>query len=381
MKMKIGFLSHSDMSIYFFRLPIMRALKERGHKVYAIMPKGAYYSKVASEFECVSYDIAGASINPFRVGKNALSLAKALAPLHLDVLQSAAHKSNIFGTMAAQMIGIKYKFCLVEGMGSAYTSDGFLAKILRFVIENLYKSQLKNANGCIFVNEHDKNYFIKKGLIEKKKASVIKSVGVNCYDFAPRRDALPSELKRLEGKKIVLMMGRALKDKGVAEFYEAAKIVMSDEDFASTCAFVFVGSAVGGKKGFNDAYLKNSPFVTHIKWSDKPKELINACYLFALPSYREGFPRTILEAMALAKPCVASKCVGCDEAVIHERTGLLCRMKDPADLAKKIKTLLKDEHLASIYGTNARNIALDNYDEKIITRHYIEFYETFLKEI
>ncbi|MDY6187499.1 MAG: glycosyltransferase family 1 protein, partial [Campylobacter sp.] len=96
--MRIGFLSHSDMSIYYFRLLIMRALKDAGHKVYAIMPKGAYEKRVGAEFECVFYDIDGASINPLRVGKNALNLAKALAPLHLDMLQSAAHKSNVFGT-------------------------------------------------------------------------------------------------------------------------------------------------------------------------------------------------------------------------------------------------------------------------------------------
>lgn len=371
--MRIGFLSHSDMSIYYFRLPIMRALKERGHKVYAIMPKGAYYDKVSSEFECVSYNIAGASINPLRVGKNALSLAKALAPLHLDMLQSAAHKSNIFGTMAANMIGIKYKFCLVEGMGSAYTDDGILAKILRFVIENLYKAELSHANGCIFVNEHDKKYFISKKLIEAKKAALIKSVGVNTKDFAPANFGIPNELADLKDKKIVLMMGRALKDKGVAEFYKAAEILGDRKD----CAFVFVGSAVGGKKGFSDEFLNSNAYVTRLKWSDKPKELINSCYLFALPSYREGFPRTVLEAMSLAKPCVVSNAVGCNEAVINERTGLLCELKNPDDLAKKIATLLDDENLSAIYGSNARKIAQENYDESIITQHYLDFYGEF----
>lgn len=372
--MKIGFLSHSDMSIYYFRLPIMRALKARGHEVIAIMPKGDYFEKVREEFACVEYDIQGASLSPFKIAQNTLSLTKAMAPLRLNALQTAAHKSNIFGALAARALGIKNIFCLVEGMGSAYTDDGLKATFVRFVLERLYKNVLKIAKGCIFVNNADADYFLKKRLISDKKIERIKSVGVNCADFDPDKTDFAKELESLKDKKIVLMMGRALVDKGVGEFYKAAEILGERKD----CAFVFVGSGVSGKKGFDDEFLDTSSFVTRLKWSNNAKELINSCYLFALPSYREGFPRTILEAMALAKPCVASDTVGCNEAVINGRTGLLCKLKDASDLASKIEQLLDDEQLAQIFSSNARKIVLEKYDEHIITDKYISFYRDFL---
>ena len=371
--MRIGFLSHSDMSIYYFRLPIMRALKDAGHKVYAIMPKGAYEKRVGAEFECVFYDIDGASINPLRVGKNALNLAKALAPLHLDMLQSAAHKSNVFGTMAASMIGIKNIFCLVEGLGSAYTGDSWKHKILRFVLENLYKNTLNKAKACIFVSEADAKFFSEKKLCDKDKIKVIKSVGINCSLFAPSPELAAPELEPLKGKKIVLMAARALVDKGVGEFYEAADILSARKD----CAFVFVGSPVKGKAGFSTEFLGSSANVFYLPWSDNIKALLNASYIYALPSYAEGFPRTILEAMAMAKPCVASKARGCNEAVCDGQTGLLCEVRSGASLAAKISVLLDDESLALNMGQKARQIAQSKYDESIVVKEYLELYKSF----
>lgn len=372
--MRIGFLSHSDMSIYYFRLPIMRALQKRGHEVSAIMPRGDYFDKVASEFNAVSYDIEGASLSPLKVAQNTLSLAAALRPLRLEMLQAAAHKSNIFGSMAAKSLGIKHIFCLVEGMGSAYTSDDLKTKGIRLVLENLYKTTLKCVKGCIFVNEADANYFLEKNLIEPKKLEIIKSVGVNCKEFDESKAKPSQQLADLKDKKIVLMMGRALVDKGVEEFYKAAEILGERKD----CAFVFVGSSVEGKKGFDDDFLDGSSFVTHLKWSDDVKALLKSCYLFVLPSYREGFPRTILEAMAMSRPCVATDVVGCNEAVIDGRTGLLCKLKDADDLASKISQILDDRELAQIFASNARKIVLEKYDEHIITDRYIEFYRDFL---
>ena len=284
--MKIGFLSHSDMSIYYFRRGVMRALKERGHEVVAIMPKGAYYERVASEFEVAIYNIEGASTHPLKVGANAISLANALAPLRLDALQSAAHKSNIFGTLAAAKLGIKHKFCLVEGLGSAYTSNSLKSRILRFVLQNLYKIALKKADACVFVSDGDADFFAQNGLLDEKKIVRIKSVGVDCADFSDENSTFAPELSHLKDKKIILMAARALVDKGVGEFYEAARILSSRKD----CAFVFVGSGVDGKKGFDDEFLDNCANVTRLKWSDNVKGLLKSCYIYALPSYREGFP-------------------------------------------------------------------------------------------
>ncbi len=372
--MLIGFLSHSDMSIFHFRLPIMRALKERGHKVYAIAPNGSYTKRIIKEFECVHYDINRASTNPLRVGRDGLNLAKVLAPLHLDVLQCSAHKSNIFGLNAAKMLGIKHAFALVEGLGSAYTSTSLGSKILRFGIETLYKNTLKNASACIFVNDADAKYFANKNLIQTEKIRKIKSVGVDA-SFFDRSVCQPSELlAKFSTKKIVLMMARALKDKGVREFYEAANLLKARDDVQ----FVFVGSEdKGNKNSLNNAFLDTNENVEHIAWSDEVAGLLRACYIYVLPSYREGFARTILEAMSMGLACISTDAPGCNESVIDAHTGLLCALKDSADLARKIEILLDDEQKTAIFGANARKLVLQNYDQPIITQKYLQVYGEF----
>ena len=104
---RIGFLSHADMSLHFFRRPIMQALKERGHEVFAIAPRGAYTQDLARDFNAITYDLDRASLNPFTVFSNTKALARELKRLNLDLLQTAAHKSNVFGTLAAREAGIK----------------------------------------------------------------------------------------------------------------------------------------------------------------------------------------------------------------------------------------------------------------------------------
>lgn len=368
---RIGFLSHSDLSIALFRAPIMRALKEKGHEVYAIAPKGIMTPKIENEFKSVTYEIDKVSLNPYKIIKNSQNLLEVLSGLNLDMLQTSAHKSNVFGTFVAKKAGIKVVLNLVEGLGSFYVRDDFKSSIIRFVTEILYKKALNLSNGCIFVNDSDPNYFLSKNLTTKDKIFRIKSVGINSKEFDPN---LVKAYEFKSDKKIVLMIGRALFDKGIREFYEAADIL----SFRNDCEFVFVGDTYEGNKSSAAKEFLENKNVRWIKWSDEIKELLKGAYMFVLPSYREGFPRTVLEAMSMSVPCVVSNSVGCNEAVIDNQNGLLCKVKDSMDLAKKIEILLDDENLALNLGKNGRNLVLKNYDEDIIVKKYLDVYGNFI---
>ncbi|WP_141116792.1 N,N'-diacetylbacillosaminyl-diphospho-undecaprenol alpha-1,3-N-acetylgalactosaminyltransferase [Campylobacter devanensis] len=366
--MVIGFLSHSDMSIYHFRLPIMRALKALGHEVIAIAPKGEYSSLIGTEFRLVHYDIDKASLNPLKVFKDTANLARLLGGLNLDMLQTSAHKSNVFGTLAAKQAGVKCVINLVEGLGSFYISNTLKSRLIRVAIEGLYFITFRLSRATIFVNDSDPNYMLSRHLIQKNKIKRIKSVGVDASEFDPQK-VTPYDFK--SDKKIVLMIARALKDKGVMEFYEAAKILSGRKD----CEFVFVGSSDLGNTSSLDEDFLRSPYVRHIGWSDKVANMLSSCYLFTLPSYKEGFPRTVLEAMSMAKPLVVSDCDGCKEAITDGLHGLICKARDANDLAIKISKLLDDEKEATKMGQNARNTVLKHYNQPIITAKYIEFYK------
>ncbi|WP_170019342.1 glycosyltransferase family 4 protein [Campylobacter sp. RM16190] len=367
---RIGFLSHADMSIYHFRSPIMRALKELGHEVFAICPKGEYVKRLENEFNCVTYELDRASLNPFVVIKNSNRLSEILRTLNLDLLQTSAHKSNVFGTFAAKKAGIKHIINLVEGLGSFYIDNDLKTRLIRVAIEALYKRALNLSDACIFVNEADPEYFLKQNLIKPEKIIKIKSVGVDIDKFDPNRVIGAN----LGDKKVVLMIGRAMWHKGVREFYEAAKILKHRSD----TQFVYVGEGFDGNKSTADESFLRSGDVLYLGARDDIAELLKSSFLLALPSYREGFPRTILEAMSVGVPVVASDVAGCNEAVIDAVNGLLCEVKNASDLAKKIEILLDDEILAKKMGTNGRAMVEKEFDERDIAIKYIEAYRKFI---
>lgn len=368
--MRIGFLSHSDLSIYYFRAPIMRELKKRGHDVFAIIPDGKYVEKIRSEFSVVIYDLNKASLNPLRVMKDCANLERVLRPLNLDAIQTGAHKSNVFGTFAARTAGIKIVLNLVEGMGSFYIKNNLKTKIVRFIIEQLYKAAFARSNACIFVNDSDPDYMISRGIIDKSKVRRIKSVGIDASEFNP------NSVARYDfgtDKKVVLMVGRALWDKGIREFYEAAEILGDRSDVE----FVFVGDTYeGNASSAPSSFLLNS-HVKWIKWSDEIKQMLKSAYIYVLPSYKEGFPRTVLEAMSMEKACVVSNADGCIEAIENQKNGLICEKANSRDLAEKIATLLDDDVLAVQYGKNGREMVLANFDQPIITQKYLDVYKEF----
>ncbi|QKF64181.1 N,N'-diacetylbacillosaminyl-diphospho-undecaprenol alpha-1,3-N-acetylgalactosaminyltransferase [Campylobacter corcagiensis] len=368
---RIGFLSHSDMSLYYFRKPIMKELKNLGHEIFAISPKGEFSKLLEDEFNVINYEIKAGSINPFRVISDFNSLKDALRDLNLDMLQTAAHKSNTFGTFAAKSVGIKNVINLVEGLGSFYVEDNFKSLAIRFILNRLNKKAFRLSDKTIFVNDSDPDYMIKKGIIKENKVVRIKSVGVDASYFDPE-SATPYPFNT--DKKVVMMIGRALWHKGIREFYQAAEILKDRKDVL----FVFVGDVYEGNKSSAGSDFLLGKNVLWIRWSDKIKELLKASYLYALPSYKEGFPRTVLEAMSMAKPCVVSDVSGCNEAIKDGFNGLLCKPMDSKDLATKIAMLLNDDEMALEFGRNGRNLVIKNYNQPIITKKYLEVYKEFI---
>lgn len=373
--MKIGILTHSAMSAYYFRLALIKALIKNNHEVIIITPKDEFSLELAKQgFNVCHYELSRASVNPLVVLKNLLSLKNTLKNLNLDLLQTSAHKSNTTGIIAAKLAGIKYTFGLVEGLGSFYIDEDFKSKLVKTSINFLYKIVFKLANGFIFVNESNALFMKNLGL-KDEKIKIIKSVGVNLKQFLPLQ--IPKEEKEcflqefnMPDKPIVLMIARALWHKGIKEFYEAANLLKDQANF------VLVGGRDDNKSCAPLEFL-NSGNVFYLGARKDIARLLNLCDIFVLPSYKEGYPRTVLEAMACKKACVVSNCEGCIEAVENAIDGLICKSKDAKDLAEKIQILLEDGKFKNTLAKNAF-IKAQNYDENHIALEYIEFYKGFV---
>ncbi|MBF7043809.1 N,N'-diacetylbacillosaminyl-diphospho-undecaprenol alpha-1,3-N-acetylgalactosaminyltransferase, partial [Campylobacter volucris] len=232
----------------------------------------------------------------------------------------------------------------------------------------------KLANGFIFVNESNALFMKNLGL-KDEKIKIIKSVGVNLKQFLPlqiskeEREYFLQEFN-MPDKPIVLMIARALWHKGIKEFYEAANHLKDQANF------VLVGGRDDNKSCAPLEFL-NSGNVFYLGARKDIARLLNLCDIFVLPSYKEGYPRTVLEAMACKKACVVSDCEGCIEAVENAIDGLICKSKDAKDLAEKIQILLEDEKFKNTLAKNAF-IKAQNYDENHIALEYIEFYKGFV---
>lgn len=376
-----AFLSHLDFNLYLFRTPIIKELILRGYKVYAICPLGSKNQALRDiGCEVVNYDIDRKSLNPLSEKKSIDNIYDAIKDLKIDILHTFTAKPNIYGTLAAKKAGIPIIINLVEGLGSFYVHNSLKNIMIRTIIESLYKKVFRLSNGCVFVNTSDPKYMIEKKIINEEKVKVIKSVGVDTEVFSMKhytKDKLLDIRKKLEleNKIVVLMVSRAIWDKGIREYYEAANILKNKYD---NIEFLFVGGTDEGNHSCaNENFLNNGK----VKWLGQRNDIVNVTAIsdiYVLPSYKEGLPATLMEASAMEKPMVTTDTVGCRDVVDDGVNGFLVPVKDATKLAQKIEILLNDKTLRETMGKKAKEKALQEYDVKKVVKQYMEYYETFI---
>ncbi len=378
--MKIGFLSHLDLNLYLFRLPIMKRLVEEGHEVYAICPRGDKFDLFEGYgIQAVAYKIQRSSLNPFKEMKAIYNIYKAIKPLNLDILHTFTAKPNIYGTIAAKYAKVPIVINLVEGLGSFYIEDSYKNRMVRTLIEKLYKLVFTFSDQVVFVNSDDPKYLQEKKVIAPNKITIIKSVGIDTNEFDPgsikqdEAEALKSDLG-VKNKIIVLMVARAIWHKGVREFYKAAIQLSANKNIQ----FILVGDIDEGNPSSADkAYLEEGN-VLWLGHRDDVLVLTAMSDIYVLPSYREGVPRTLLEAASMAKPIVTTDTVGCREVVKDGYNGFLVPVKNITMLADKIEYLIKHSDKRKIMGKNGRILAIKEFDIHKVVEQYIKLYNELM---
>ncbi len=328
----------------------------------AIAPRDEYTAKLIElgcDFEEVKMDSRGA--NPLKDLALTFELYKIYKRQRPEVILQYTIKPNIYGTFAASALKIPV-INNVCGLGTAFLNRNMVS---RFAIA-MYKLAFRFPKLVFFQNQDDKDFFLKSKIIKHTKTDVLPGSGINIDEFVPSTN--------YDNKPFTfLLISRLIHDKGILEYIDAIKMLKAK---GVNAKFQLLGQldtrhSRGIAKELVDEWIEGD-VVEYLGSTDDVKPYINNSDCVVLPSYREGTPRSLLEAASSGKPIVATDVAGCNNIVDDNVNGFLCESKNAADLAHKMEKMLTlDEESVTRMGTASRNIAEENFDERIVINKYI----------
>jgi glycosyltransferase involved in cell wall biosynthesis len=358
---KIAIVLNSAWQAYNFRFNLANYLKHAGYKVIIIAPNDKHYSHfIKEEFDFVDLKLQADGVNPIQDIKLFFSLFRLFKRLKPDVVLNFTIKPNIYSAIAARILGI-HTINNVTGLGTVFIKKNFLTQIVKM----LYRLSLFCTSKVFFQNKDDFDLFIEKNLVSRDKCLILPGSGVDTNKFFPAKSKQRNIFR-------FIMIARTLRDKGIFEYIEAAKLLKGQG-----AEFWVLGESNSANKTSlsKDEITKLSQHgvITYFDRTDDVKSFLDRVDCVVLPSYREGSPRSIMEASAVALPVIVSDVPGCRQVVDNGITGLFCKVKDGDDLAKKMEIMIKmPENERQKMGQMGRQKMLDQYDELIVLKHYTQ---------
>lgn len=356
---KILVISSYSKSLVNFRGEMLRSFIKEDYKVWAAGPD---YNSDTSDtlsnmgIQYMTYYLQRTGTSLFNDIKSYHSLKNLINQVEPDLVLSYTIKPVIYGSLAAKRSKITKIYSMITGLGNAFNnSSSIKARLLSYLTEVLYKIALKNIDGVIFQNLDDKDVFIQKGIIDKKQSYRIHGSGVNLNEFP---------LSKPKVKPVTfLFIGRLLKEKGINDFIEAAKII---KGIYPKTRFVVVGGVDSNPTSYTVEDFKNlekSGLIEFVGGVDDVRPYLENASVFVLPSYYgEGTPRTALESMSMGKPLIMTDSVGCRETVKDGKNGFLVPIKSPDEIAKAMEKFVKEPKLIAQMGAESRRFAEEVYD-------------------
>jgi glycosyltransferase involved in cell wall biosynthesis len=360
---------NASWNIVNFRAGLIGALQRHGFRIVALAPPDSYshrFAELGVDYVPIAMDKKG--VSPARDLLLLWRYYRALRRIRPAMFLGYTAKPNVYGSIAAQALGIPV-INNVSGLGTAFIRPGLLTRI----VSALYRFAFRRSATVFFQNEEDLDLFLGTALVAPGKAKLLPGSGIDITRFTP-------SAARGAGPFTFLLIARLLWDKGVGEYVEAARIVRREVPDARFQLLGFLDvenrTAVARKEveGWVDEGL-----IDYLGVSDDVRLQIAAADCIVLPSYREGLPRTLLEAAAMAKPLIATDVPGCRQVVRHGVNGYLCVVRDASSLAEAMLAMIRAPQASRLaMGAAARDMAEREYDEKIVARLYVEAIEAAL---
>ena len=353
--MKLIVISPKNRTVYNFRGDLIREIIERGYEVVVTGPDKTDVDKIealGARFKEIPMEKTGTSISSdLRYCEKLTRFLKSEKP---DATLGYTVKPVVYGAMAARRAGVKNINCLITGGGYTFISRSLKARILGMIVRNLYRVGLLNATHVIFQNKDDLEEFSTKHLVSKKKCSHVNGSGINIEQFQPA--PMPQELT-------FFMLSRLLKSKGVGEYLEAARTVKKlypHTNFKLLGKYEYVMQDAMDQD-YVESFIKDGT-IERYEETDDVRPYYEMCSVYVLPSYREGTPRTVLEAMAMGRPIITTDTQGCRETVIEGVNGFLVPVKDSDAIAEKMIWFIEHPEAVQEMGKQSCQYASEKFD-------------------
>lgn len=353
--MKYLLIMTTSENVINFRSSMIKLLLGKGHSVSVIAhdsAREADIKKLGVRFYCVSQDNRG--LNPFSIVSYYKKLIKIIKNEAPDVLLTYQLKPNIFGVLAGRKNKVKSIHAMVEGLGDVYTKTGIKWKLIRFVINTLYRISFSKANGVFFLNNDDKEEFTERKLVDGSKCTIIPGIGVDLKKFS---------YSDVKNTRKFIMVARMLETKGIYEYCKCARLVKNKYPEAT---FGYLGEEGTVKLSDIQEYIDDGSIDYYGTTNDVCPYLEDVFLLLLLSSYREGCPASIMEAQAVGRAVITSNSVGCKDTVINGYNGFVVDKYDYKAMAEKVIWCMEHPEKAKQMCKNARTFAEEHFDAKKI---------------
>ena len=343
-------------SLITFRGPLLKKMAESGHQVFACAPNLSKEVKNALSEMSVAYnnvELNRAGVNPLHDTRTVLQLVDSFKKINPDIFLGYTIKPVIYGSLASRIIGVPSIYSMITGLGYAFSNSGIKSVVTGVVAKRLYSFALSFNKKVFFQNPDDMCLFTSKGILAKNKSILINGSGVSLDSFQP--SPFPQTLS-------FLLIARLIKDKGVYEYVKAAQIVKKKHPHIK---FRLVGFIDSNPSSITEEELRTwvaSGVIEYLGRLQDVRPAIMNSSVYVLPSYREGTPRSVLEAMAMGRPIITTDAPGCRETVLDGKNGFLVPVKDVGSLVTAMMHFAKHHKDIVSMGSASRKIAVNKYD-------------------
>lgn len=350
------------------------AAQSSGYKVSVVTRcRDAAHRLQELDLNFENFEFSRRGLNPFSELMTVLRLKSLLRQISPDIVHNIALKPVFLGSIAAQLAGVRNIVNAPVGMGYVFTSHETKARFLRPFVKKLIRFVLSRPNSKVIIeNQDDFDNLVEGRFAKRESIALIKGAGVNTEKFKVKPEP--------EQPIKVIMVARLLRDKGVQEFIDAATLIQATN---KTTEFLLVGDVDDGNPtSLTNHELKelaNSKSVSWLGARQDVAELLASSHIACLPSYREGLPKSLIEAASVGRPIVTTDVPGCREVVKHHVNGILVPPRDSKSLAEALSQLINDPVIRKTMGAENRRKAEQEYSNEIIINQTHNVYDSFYK--